>query len=245
MSKIIVITGAGAGLGKNLAQRFAEDGETVILLGRTPSKVQEVASALGEQAMALACDVGDPDSVRAAFAAIAKRHPKIDVLINNAAIFKPALLAEASDEHILSALATNIAGPLFCSRAAIPLMGRGAHIINVSSESVETPFPHHVVYQTSKAGLERMSFFLQKELASSGIRVTVIRAGQMIEEGRTWDVDPVALQRFFQASMAVGINLMERPISQFKSVTGIFRAVIDLPPDVQINAVHFEARAPD
>ena len=80
MGKTIVITGAGVGLGRALARRFAKEGETVILLGRTLSKVQAVADELGEPAFAVQCDVGVPDSVRTAFAAIAERHPKIDVL---------------------------------------------------------------------------------------------------------------------------------------------------------------------
>jgi len=70
VSKVIVITGAGDGLGRALARRFARDGETVILLGRTLSKVEAVAQELGDPHFAVACDVGNPDSVRAAFAAV-------------------------------------------------------------------------------------------------------------------------------------------------------------------------------
>ena len=67
MAKTIVITGAGDGLGRALARRFAKDGETVILLGRTLSKVQAVADEIGAPHLALECDVAQPDSVRAAF----------------------------------------------------------------------------------------------------------------------------------------------------------------------------------
>ena len=136
MAKTIIITGAGAGLGRTLAQRFAQDGETVILLGRTLSKLQALADELGPMAWPVECDIASPDSVRAAFAVIAASHPKIDVLINNAAIYQPFMIAEASDEDILSPLLTNFAGPIFCARAVIPMMQRGGHIINISSESV-------------------------------------------------------------------------------------------------------------
>ena len=84
MSKIIVITGAGKGLGRALARRFAADGEQVVLLGRTLATLEKVAAEIGPRAMPIACDVGSADSVRAAFAAIAKRHPTFHVLINNA-----------------------------------------------------------------------------------------------------------------------------------------------------------------
>ena len=95
--KVIVITGANGGLGRALAQRLAGEGDKVVLLGRSLEKVQEVASAIGANAMAVACEVTSPDSVKAAFAEIAKVHPKIDVLINNAAIFQPSPIEEASD----------------------------------------------------------------------------------------------------------------------------------------------------
>ena len=244
MAKVIVITGAGAGLGRALARRFAADGETVVLLGRNADKVQKVAAEIGERALALGCDVASPDSVRAAFTRIAERHPRIDVLINNAAVFEPFLIAEASDDQILKSVTTNLAGPILCARSAIPLMGKGGHIINVSSESVGMLFPHLVMYQSSKAGLERFSQGLHHELEPKGIRVTTVRAGQMMEAGKTWEVDPQAAMRFAQACMAAGLNLRERPISQYTSVTNIFRAVIDLPPDLHAQTVFLHARVP-
>jgi len=214
LSKVIVITGAGVGLGRALARRFAADGESVVLLGRTLAKVEAAAAEIGERAMAVACDVGSPDSVRTAFAAVAARHARIDVLINNAAVFQPFLIAEASDAQLLEAIATNLTGPMLCARAAIPLLNRGGHIINVSSESV----------------------------GMSGIRVTSVRAGQMFEEGKVWNVDPAAAMAFGKATMAIGLNLRERPISQFASVTNVFRALLDLPPDIAMPTVRLQAR---
>jgi NAD(P)-dependent dehydrogenase (short-subunit alcohol dehydrogenase family) len=113
LPKVIVITGAGLGLGRALAKRFAADGDSVVLLGRTASKVEAAAAELGERAMAVGCDVSSADAVRAAFARIAERHPRIDVLINNAGIFEPSPIAEASDEHILKIIGTNLIGSIF------------------------------------------------------------------------------------------------------------------------------------
>jgi NAD(P)-dependent dehydrogenase (short-subunit alcohol dehydrogenase family) len=242
LSKVIVITGAGVGLGRALGRRFAADGDNVVLLGRTFSKVQAAAQEIGERALAIACDVASPASVKAAFAEIVKRHPRIDVLINNAAIFEPFLIAEATDEQILGTIATNLGGAILCARSAIPMMGRGGHILNVSSESVELPFPHLVLYQSSKAGLECFSAGLHRELEPSGIRVTCVRAGQMMEEGKVWNVDPAAQMRFAKAAMEAGLNLRERPITQFTSVTKVFRALIDLPPDLHAPLVSLSAR---
>ncbi len=245
MSKVIVITGAGVGLGRALARRFIADGDQVVVLGRTASKVEAVAAELGRRAMAIGCDVASPVSVKAAFAAIATRHPRIDVLINNAAVYEPFLIAEASDEQILGAVTTNLAGPMFCARAAIPLMDTGSHIINISSESVGMTFPYLVAYQSSKAGLERFSEGLYHELEPSGIRVTNVRAGQMMEEGKTWDVPPDVRMRFVQAAMAAGVNLRERPLSQFTTVTDVFRSLIDLPAGVHVASVNLHARKAD
>lgn len=245
MSKSIVITGAGVGLGRALARRFASDGDNVVLLGRTLSKVEAAAGEIGERAMAIGCDVSSPDSVRAAFAAIAERHPRIDVLINNAAIFEPFRIVNATDDQIMKAVTTNLAGAMLCVRSAVPMMGRGGYVINVTSESVEVPLPHLTVYQGSKAGVEGFTKHLQRELEPEGIRVSYVRAGQMYEEGKSWDVDPQAAMEFHQAALAAGLNLAERPISQFTSVTDIFRALIDLPADLQAVSVSLHARAPD
>jgi meso-butanediol dehydrogenase/(S,S)-butanediol dehydrogenase/diacetyl reductase len=244
--KTIVITGAGIGLGRALARRFASDGERVVLLGRTFSKVQAVAQEIGDRAMPVACDVASPASVKNAFAQIAQVHARIDVLINNAAVIEPFLVAEATDEQIMNTLAINLGGAILCARSAIPMMGRGGHIINVSSESVETlHMPHLIVYQCSKAGLERFTLGLHLELEPSGIRVSTVRAGAMMEEGKVWDVDPTARMRFGKAALEAGINLRERPISQFTSVTQVFRSLIDMPDDLHSVTVTLRPRKPD
>jgi NAD(P)-dependent dehydrogenase (short-subunit alcohol dehydrogenase family) len=244
LSKIIVITGAGVGLGRALARRFATDGDQVVLLGRTASKVEAAAAEIGERAMALGCDVASPDSVKAAFAAIARRHAKIDVLVNNAAVFEPFLIAEASDAQLVGTVTTNLLGAMLCARAAIPLMGRGGHILNVTSESVGMTYPFLVAYQSSKAGLERFSEGLYHELEPAGIRVSNVRCGQMFEQGKTWDIAPEMRMRFGQAAMAAGINLRERPLSQFASVVEAFRALLDLPADLHAASVSLHARKP-
>lgn len=242
MSKVIVITGAGEGLGRALARRFGADGDSVVLLGRTLSKLEAVASEIGDAALAVACDVGSPDSVRAAFAAIAGRHKKIDVLINNAAVYQPFETANATDEQILSSVHTNLAGPIFCVRSAIPLMARGSHIINVSSESVGMRFPFLTMYRASKAGMEKFSDGLAHEMEPLGIRVTVVRAGKMMEEGKApLAVSPEVGMAFAKACAGVGIDFRTSPISHVNSVPVVFRAIIDAPTDLHMPVVHLNA----
>ena len=242
--KVIVITGANGGLGRALAQQFSQDGDKVVLLGRTLAKVAEVAAEIGGEAVAIECDVSSPDSVRAAFAAIAQVHPKIDVLINNAALFGPYMIEDASDAQILGSVLTNLAGPMFTSRAAIPVLNTAGHIINLSSESVVVPLPHLSGYQATKAGLERFSEALHDEVKDKGLRVTVVRAGQMVGPGQTSQVDAESGMRFFQAAIKKGLNPMERGMSAYQSVTHVFRTIVDSPADLHFGTITLEARIP-
>jgi len=245
VGKTIVITGAGIGLGRALARRFARDGETVVLLGRTFSKVKDLADELGDAALAVECDVSSADSVRAAFATIAAKFPKIDVLINNAAVYEPFYVKDATDEQILGPILTNYAGPVFTCRSAIPMMEKGGQIINVTSESVALEFPMLSMYMSSKAALERFSQTLHRELNEAGIRVTVVRAGPMYEAGKEMQAwDPQAAQNFYMECKAVGIDMMTRGVSMVESVTPVFRAILDAAPDLRINHVSLEGRMP-
>ncbi len=243
MSKTIVITGAGDGLGRALARRFAADGDRVVLLGRTLAKVEAVAQELGEPHFAVHCDVADPASVRAAFATVAARYPKIDVLINNAAVYEPFTLAEVRDDQITALMGANFAGPIYCSREALPLLNAGGHIINVSSESVPLKMPMLWLYAGTKAGLELMSEMWSSELAAEGIRVTTVRAGPMMDETKTASTWPKDVSmRFAQENAKIGLNMRERPISHYNSATDAFRAVLDMPADLHIGLVTLSAR---
>lgn len=243
MAKTIVITGAGDGLGRALARRFAADGDTVILLGRTLAKVQAVADELGSGHLAVACDVGDPASVRAAFAAVAQAHPRIDVLINNAGVFEPFPIHDFDDDKLLAMLRINIAGPAFCTREALKLLGKGGHVINVTSESIRVKFPMLWGYEATKAAVEHYSESIGRDLEGQGIRTTVVRAGQMMDETKTGSAwAPEVSKAFYEGCLAVGINPRQRPISHYNSTTDAFRAVIDSPADVNIPMLALSAR---
>jgi meso-butanediol dehydrogenase/(S,S)-butanediol dehydrogenase/diacetyl reductase len=244
MSSCIAITGAGLGLGRTLARLLAADGHTIILLGRTQSSLDTVAKELGQGSFGVACDVGSAESVRGAFAKIAERHPKVDVLINNAAIYQPTFVKDATDEQITAAVMTNFAGPIYCSRAIIPMMQRGGHIINISSESVTVPFAMFSLYQSSKAGLERFTDALHAELQPDGIRVTLVRAGQMMDADSKSPVSGDLARQFAEENFKRGVDLRTRPISTFKSVAEVLRILVSLPADVHIAQMILEARKP-
>jgi NAD(P)-dependent dehydrogenase (short-subunit alcohol dehydrogenase family) len=242
MGKTITITGAGTGLGRAMACRLAKDGHRVILLGRRLDKVQAAASEIGDDAEALACDVTDPASVDAAFARIAERHGRVDVLINNAGVYVPHVIREVTGEQVAMMLDTNLAGPVLCSRAVLPLMGRGSHIINIGSRTATARAAMLSLYQSSKAGLERFTKSLIDEVRDDGIRVTLVRAAGMMGEGMEWNIAPDLAKRFAEERRRMGIDRGESAVSQFDSVAELLPWLIGLPADVEVTELFLEAR---
>lgn len=180
--KIALVTGAATGLGKQIAAQLVAAGSKVAILGRTLASLEQVADELGAAAFPVVADVANPDQVRQAFAAVDSHFGDIDILINNAATYFPFRIEDASDQHLQTIINTNLLGPAYCVREAVPRMKRrgGGDIINVSSESTRNPFPFLTVYAASKGGLETLSQGLRTELKEYGIRVAVLRTGTLI-----------------------------------------------------------------
>ncbi len=242
MGKTVVITGAGEGLGRAIARRVVKDGDSVALIGRTASKVEVLAEELGEGALAVPCDISDPDAITVAFEAIEERFGTVDVLVNNAAIYDPTPLDEADIVSVVQGINTNLTGAMLCARAAIPLMREGSHIFNVSSESVEINYPMLTIYRSSKAGIEQFTTSLAAELEPKGIRVTCLQAASMTEPGKAYSLDPEMGMRFMEAAAKNGLRLMEAPISQYSSVADLVRVLIDLPGDLHVEHLKLRAR---
>ena len=242
MSKVVVITGSGAGLGRTLARQFAGQGARLVLLGRTLAKVEQVAATLPGDALALACDVSSAPSVETAFKTIGEQCGRIDVLINNAATYEPFFVADATEEQIMAPVLTNFAGAILTCRAAIPLIPRGGQIINISSESVVLDYPMLSLYQSSKAGLERFGESLGKELKEQAIRVTTVRAGAMYDEESIappgWN--PEAARNFGERCARAGIDLRGRATSHFRSVAEVVFGLTVLPADVTVPFIHLD-----
>jgi NAD(P)-dependent dehydrogenase (short-subunit alcohol dehydrogenase family) len=242
MGKTIVITGAGSGLGRAMARRLARDGHRIALLGRRLEKVEAVAHELGEEAFALACDVTAPASVESAFAAIADRMQSLDVLINNAGVYVPHFVREVTNEQVAGMIDTNLAGPVLCSREAIPLMAKGSHIINIGSRTAAIRSAMLSLYQSSKAGLERFTISLRDEVRDDGIRVTLVRAAGMMGDDTEWNLDPELGKRFAAERHRLGIDRGDNAVSQFDSVAELLPWLIGLPPDVEVTELILEAR---
>lgn len=193
--KITAVTGATSGSGRAIAVRFVDEGATVVMLARGEDRLKELSAQLGDRAITVPTDIGDPDSVRAAFQAIGDRFGQLDVLINNAAVYRPCPVELLSDEEILTQVRTNFLGPVYTSRAALPLLkaSGGGDIINTSSESTLDPFPLLSIYVSTKAALEAFGHVLRTEVEPEGVRVSTVVQGASIGEGggsTGWQWDP-------------------------------------------------------
>jgi meso-butanediol dehydrogenase/(S,S)-butanediol dehydrogenase/diacetyl reductase len=167
-------------------------------------------------------------------------------------VFEPFTLAEVRPDQIETLVGTNLSGPILCAHHALPLLrghsgpedkAPGGHIINVTSESAALKMPLLWLYAGTKQALELISEMWARELEAEGVRVTVVRAGQMYDETKTgthWPAE-VAL-RFALENAKVGINIRERGVSHYNSVTDAFRAVLDMPPDLHVGVVALSAR---
>lgn len=156
--KIALVTGAGSGIGRAVAKKLLLDGYTVVLAGRRPEPLAELAAEAheaGQQALAVVTDVRDPASVAALFKQIETRFGRLDVLFNNAGVNAPAVpMDELPLEKWINVIDTNVTGVFLCAREAFGLMRRqspqGGRIINNGSISAHTPRPFTSPYTASK-----------------------------------------------------------------------------------------------
>jgi len=157
-NRIALVTGAGSGIGKASALALAAAGWTLVLAGRRPEPLAEVAAAIvtaGGQATACATDVADEASVDALFADIAKRHGRLDLLFNNAGLFAPKVLFEdLTVTQWRGVVDVNLTGAFLCMRAAFRMMKAqapmGGRIINNGSISAQTPRENSAPYSATK-----------------------------------------------------------------------------------------------
>jgi len=158
MSRIALVTGAGSGIGRASAVALAGAGFTVVLAGRRPEPLEEAAAEAGHDAVAIAADVRDPESVAALFGEIETRFRRLDLLFNNAGVSaKPVPLEDVEPGDWQAVIDTNLTGAFLCTKHAFGLMKRqtprGGRIINNGSISAYVPRPLSAPYTAAKHGI--------------------------------------------------------------------------------------------
>ena len=156
--KVAIVTGAGSGIGRQVALALLGEGYSVALAGRRAAPLEETvteAGAAGSRALAVATDVSDPASVRALFATTKEAFGRLDLLFNNAGINAPGIpLEDLSYEQWTAVVDINLTGAFLCTQEAFKLMKgqdpRGGRIINNGSISAHVPRPHSAPYTATK-----------------------------------------------------------------------------------------------
>jgi NAD(P)-dependent dehydrogenase (short-subunit alcohol dehydrogenase family) len=180
--RVCLITGGAQGIGEACARRMAREGAPVVIADIDDARGQALAKELG--GIYVHCDVGDKAQVDAAVAAAMNTHGRLDVLVNNAGIFKAADFLDVTEADFDTVLRVNLKGAFLMGQAAAREMakaGRGA-IVNMSSVNGVLAIPNIASYNVSKGGINQLTRVMALALADKGIRVNAVAPGTIATE---------------------------------------------------------------
>jgi len=184
--RVAVVTGAASGMGAATAELLAANGAKVALLARRADRLTELAAKIvanGGQALAVAVDVTDADSVAAGAARVREAFGRVDLVVNSAGVMLPNPIADGREDEWARMVDTNITGVLRIIRAFTGDLvdaaaeGRTADLVNISSIGAHVAFPAYSVYGATKAAVTQLSSVLRTELGPKDVRVTNIEPG--------------------------------------------------------------------
>lgn len=213
-NKVVVVTGAGRGLGAGIAARFGEARAAVVVNYRASASGAQAAvqaiQARGGRALAVQADVSKRADVERLMAKTVEALGGLDVLINNAGIYPLSALLQMSEEEWEQVLDANLKSVYLCTQAAAKQMmaqGRGGAIVNIASIEGENPAPQHSHYNAAKGGVLMYTRAAAQELGPHGIRVNAVSPGLIWREGleRDW---PDGVARYLKA---VPLGRLGRP----------------------------------
>jgi short-subunit dehydrogenase len=204
--RVAVVTGASSGIGEATARALAVRGWHCVLLARRRERLEPLAAELGGEYEV--CDVREREAVERVAAAVLERHPRIDLLVNNAGIPGRADFFELDPEGIEDVLATNYLGSVWCVRAFAPGLGPGSHVVNVVSVAGAVALAPAGPYSASKHAQLAFSRSLTGLLAARGVRVHTVLPGFVETEG--FPQRAVLASRFFRRAVIAPADVAER-----------------------------------
>ncbi|MEH4800236.1 SDR family oxidoreductase [Atlantibacter hermannii] len=199
--KVVVITGAGSGIGAGAAQRFAREGASVVLVGRTPEKLEKVAAQLPQgKHLVVPCDVSSADEVQNLAQRVIDEYGRVDVLVNNAGVIVQGRIHEISLNDWETLMATDLNGVFYCTHYFMPeLLKTKGNVVNISSVSGLGGDWGMSVYNAAKGAVTNFTRALAMDYGADGVRVNAICPGFTFTE-LTEDMkqnEPL-LQKFYE-----------------------------------------------
>lgn len=180
--KIAIVTGAGHGIGKEIALALARNGAEVVVTDITDAifDVGKQIEALGSKALPIKCDVTEPEQAQEVEEKVAGKYERIDILVNNAGIYPQKAFLEMTADDWNKVLRVNLNGVFHCTKAVLPKMVKQKYgkIVNIASiAGAVVAFPNLVHYSASKAALAGFTKSLALEVAQHGVNVNAIAPG--------------------------------------------------------------------
>ena len=178
-NKVVVITGASSGIGKDSAIEFAKKGANIVLISRTQEKLEKVANELKKFNVAVLvckCDVSEKDQVKEMSKIVLEKFDSVDILVNNAGFAIYGSVSSLSIDEIESQMKTNYFGMIYCIKNFLPSMldKKSGHIVNVASVGASFGLPGIASYCASKFAMLGFSEGLKHELYNTGVGITVV-----------------------------------------------------------------------
>ena len=200
--KVVIVTGAGRGIGAAAAGALGKAGASLVLTARNAAQIEAVAHNVvrdGGTAAAIACDVSDWNAVQRLVAETQRHYGKIDALINNAGVIEPIAVTADSDPAVWArSIQINLIGAYYAIRAVLPpmLAAGGGTIVNLSSGAAHNPQEGWSAYCSAKAGLAMLTRAIALEHAAQGIRVFGFQPGptdtDMHVINRAFGINPIS-----------------------------------------------------
>ena len=231
--KIVIITGAGTGIGKGIARAFSKEGAKLVIASRNRQNLERTADeilATGAAVLVVPTDVTDEAQVIALFEKTLQAFGRLDILVNNAGVFDGGPLEEMSLATWQKVINVNLTGPFICSREALKIMKRqkSGRIINIGSISAQMPRVHSGAYTTAKHGLVGLTRSTALGCRDFGVSAGCLHPGNVATERRQVSDEPIdqeplmktedlAMTAVTMAALPTNVNMLDAivlPVSQ-------------------------------